>query len=341
MSTLRAAVVQDAPVPFDVEATLRRVETRAREAAGWGARLAVFPEAFLGGYPKGLDFGARVGSRSPEGRRLFERYAAAAVDVPGPATQRLGALARETGLHLVVGAVEREGGTLYCSALFVGADGTLLGKRRKVMPTAVERLIWGFGDGSTLGVFGTPIGRLGGAICWENYMPLLRTALYAQGIELWAAPTVDDRESWLATMRHVAMEGRCFVLSASQCARRRDVPGGVESAPDEDPDALVIRGGSCVVSPLGEVLAGPLFDQPGILLAELDMGAVARGKMDLDVVGHYARPDLFRLHVDTREQRSVTVAPDDPEPPEPPAGRRDGRRRPGPAPGAPPAGGSA
>jgi nitrilase len=305
-TTVRAAVVQTGAVAFDTPATLTRVERLVAEAAGQGARLAVFPEALLGGYPKGADFGAQVGRRSPEGREWFRRYRAAAMDVPGAETARLGELAREHAMHLVVGVVERAGGTLYCTAVFIGPDGSLLGRHRKVMPTAVERLIWGQGDGSTLQVLDTAVGRLGAVICWENYMPQLRLAMYGAGIQLYCAPTVDDRETWLPTMRHIALEGRCFVLSASQFARRSDYPDDYPVAAD-GPDSVLIGGGSCIVDPFGRVLAGPARDGEAVLIADLDLDEIDRAVLDLDVVGHYARPDIFTLVVD-RAERSAVVS---------------------------------
>jgi nitrilase len=300
MPPLRVAVVQAAPVVFDVPRTLAKLADLAADAARAGARLAVFPEAFVSAYPKGLGFGARLGMRSPEGREEFRRYFDSAIDVPGPATAALGAAARAGGLHLVVGAIERAGGTLYCTALFFGPDGRLLGKHRKLMPTALERLVWGQGDGSTLTVLDTPLGKLGAAICWENYMPLLRMALYAKGIQLYCAPTVDDRDTWLPTMRHVALEGRCFVLSACQYLRRADCPPDYAGVQGDDPQTVLIRGGSCIVAPLGGVLTGPCFDGERTLTADLDFAEIARGKYDFDVAGHYARPDVFRLHVNER-----------------------------------------
>ena len=299
MSITRAAVVQAAPVAFDCEGTLERAARLVAEATAAGAQLVVFPEAFVSGYPKGADFGARVGSRTPEGREWFRRYHASAIDVPGPATERLGEIARERGVFLVIGVIERAGGTLYCTALFIGPDGTLVGKHRKLMPTSMERLIWGFGDGSTLPVIDTPLGRIGAVICWENYMPQLRLAMYGRGIQLYCAPTVDDRETWLPTMRHIALEGRCFVLSANQFARRSDYPADYPIAPT-DPDTVLIGGGSCIVDPAGRVLAGPARDGEAVLTADLDLDEIARGTFDLDVVGHYARPDVFRLTVDDR-----------------------------------------
>ena len=308
MSVTRAAVVQDAPIAFDLAQSLAKGIARLEEAARQGAQLVVFPEAFLSGYPKGNDFGARVGMRSPAGRQLFQQYWESAIDVPGPVTAALGAAARRHALHLVIGVIERAGGTLYCTALFFAPDGALLGKHRKVMPTAMERLIWGFGDGSTLPVFPTPVGRIGAVICWENYMPLLRMAMYAQGIQIYCAPTVDDRETWLPTMRHIATEGRCFVLSSCQFARRSDYPPDYETIQVSAPDTVLIRGGSCIVSPFGEVLAGPCYDSPTILVADLELDAIVRGKFDLDVTGHYARPDIFQLHVNTQPTAAVQWA---------------------------------
>ena len=279
---VRVSVVQAGSVLFDSEQSLAKAEALIAEAAASGARLVVFPEAFVSGYPKGEDFGARVGARTPEGRKLFRRYWESAIDVPGPATARLGEAAKAHGLWLVIGVIERDRGTLYCTALFFAPDGSLAGKHRKLMPTGMERLIWGFGDGSTLPVLDTGFGRIGAVICWENYMPLLRAAMYAKGIQLYCAPTVDDRETWAVSMRHIALEGRCFVLSACQYTQAGAMP---------------IKGGSLIVGPLGKVLAGPCFDGECILTAEIDPGEIAEGKFDLDVVGHYARPDVFRLEV--------------------------------------------
>lgn len=306
MTKLKAAVIQAAPVGFDRSATLAKARVLADSAAGEGAQLVVFPEAFVSAYPKGLDFGARIGMRSPEGRDDFRRYFESAVEVPGPAVDELGRIARDAGVYLVVGVIERDGGTLYCTILFFDDSGSYLGKHRKLMPTAMERLVWGFGDGSTLPVFDTPFGRVGAVICWENYMPLLRMAMYAKGIQIYCAPTADDRDGWVATMRHVALEGRCFVLSCNQFTRRADFPEDYRAIQGNDPDTVISRGGSLIVSPLGEVLAGPHYDGETILTAEIDLGEIARGKYDFDVAGHYARPDVFRLSVDERPQPPVS-----------------------------------
>jgi nitrilase len=298
--------VQAAPAVFDTPRTLQKLADLTADAAHQRAELVVFPEAFGGGYPKGHDFGVSVGIRTPQGRDEFRRYFESAVEVPGPATEFLGSVARNHGVHLVVGVIERDGGTLYCSALFLGPDGSLLGKHRKLTPTAMERVIWGSGDGSTLPVIPTKLGRVGAVICWENYMPLLRTALYAKGVELYCAVTVDDRETWVPTVRHIALEGRCFVLSACQFVRRADLPPGYLTAGIPDSLDVVIRGGSCVVGPLGGLLSGPVYGEECVLTADLERADLARAKFDFDVVGHYARPDVFRLHVNEQPMKPVT-----------------------------------
>jgi nitrilase len=307
MVSFTAAVVQAAAVGFDLDAGLEKVARLANEASAGGAALAVFPEAFLPGYPRGITFGTVVGDRTREGREHFRRYFDASVDVPGPAVDRLAEIAAETALHLVIGVVEREGGTLYCTVLFFSPDG-YLGKHRKLMPTAAERIVWGFGDGSTLPVFETPLGRLGAVICWENYMPLLRMAMYAKGIQIYCAPTADGRETWVPTMRHVALEGRCFVFSCNQVTRRGDFPDDIPNVLAPAPDDVLSTGGSCIISPLGEVLAGPARDGEEILFADIDLAEIARGKFDFDVAGHYARPDVFRLIVDEAPKPPVSPA---------------------------------
>lgn len=305
MKPVRAAVVQASPAVFDRDATIEKVARYAADAKAQGAELVVFPEAFISAYPKGLSFGAVIGSRTPAGRDDFRRYFDSSIEMNSPVLKRLEEIAGDLALHLVVGVIERDGGTLYCTVLFFSPDGKLLGKHRKLMPTASERLVWGYGDGSTLPVFDTPLGRVGAVICWENYMPLLRTAMYAKGIQIYCAPTADDRDTWLPTMQHIALEGRCFVLSACQFLLRGDCPADYAAAQGDNPDTVLMRGGSCIIGPLGQVLAGPVFNQSQILVADLDMGDIARGKFDFDVTGHYARPDVFRLHVNEGETAPV------------------------------------
>jgi nitrilase len=309
--SVSVAVVQAAPVLFDREATVEKACRLIREAAEQGAQLVLFPEASIPAYPRGLSFGMVVGSRSPEGRHTWQRYWANSVEVPSPATEALGAAARRAGVYLVVGIIERDSqfsrGTLYCTQLYFGPDGRVLGKHRKLKPTGAERLIWGEGDGSTLTVLETELGRIGGLICWENYMPLARMALYGKGVELYLAPTADSRDTWQATLRHIACEGRCFVLGCNQFVTRNMYPSdlvGIEELADQP--EVMCRGGSVIVSPMGEVLAGPLYDQEGMLFADLDLSEIVRSKLDFDVVGHYARPDVFRLIVDERPRPPAT-----------------------------------
>lgn len=298
MTQTTVAVIQAGSSLFDTPATLARMSALVDQAAGQGAQLAVFPEAYIGGYPKGLDFGARIGSRSAAGRDDYLRYHAGAIDVPGPECQMIGEMAARHRMTLVTGVIERAGGTLYCSVLFFGPDGQLLGKHRKLMPTATERLVWAQGDGSTLPVIDTPAGRAGAAICWENYMPLLRQTMYAKGVQIWCAPTVDEREIWQSSMRHIATEGRMFVLSACQFMTRADAPEDYDCIQGSDPSTVLIRGGSVIVGPLGDVLAGPVYDREAVLVARIDLADCIRGRLDLDNAGHYARPDIFHLSVD-------------------------------------------
>ncbi|WP_241059668.1 carbon-nitrogen hydrolase family protein [Achromobacter xylosoxidans] len=303
MTTQTVAALQIGASPEGKEATLERILAFEAEITASGAALVVMPEALLGGYPKGEIFGTRLGYRLPEGRQAYARYYQNAIDVPGPETDALAALSQRTGASLVIGVIERAGSTLYCTALYFDPATGLAARHRKLMPTGTERLIWGQGDGSTLPVVETAAGRVGGAICWENHMPLLRTAMYAKGVQIWCAPTVDERDIWQCSMRHIAHEGRCFVISACQVQPSPaelglDVPGW-------DPQRPLINGGSLIVGPLGDVLAGPLHGQTGLLTATIDIEELVRARYDFDVVGHYARPDVFTLDVDERVRQSV------------------------------------
>ncbi|GEK81450.1 carbon-nitrogen hydrolase family protein [Agrococcus baldri] len=304
----KVAVVQAASVPFDADAATGRAEQLIAEVADNGAELAVFPEAFIGGYPKGTSFGTATGIRTERGRAEYERYVRGAVTLEGEQVRRLVHASAEHSVHLVMGIIELLGSTLYCTALMISPTDGLVGKHRKLMPTASERLVWGFGDGSTLDTMDTPGGRVGTVICWENYMPLLRQAMYAKGVQIYCAPTADDRPTWQSTMQHIAMEGRTFVLSSCQVITR-------DAFPDDHPiefelpggDTLM-RGGSVIIDPAGTVLAGPVFDEETILYAELDPGAKIRSHLDFDAVGHYARPDVFSLTVNEAPAESVRFA---------------------------------
>lgn len=304
MTTTVVAALQIGTSPEGTAATLERILEYEPEISASGARLVVLPEALLGGYPKGETFGTHVGFRTPGGRAGFARYAATAIDVPGPEVDALAGLSARTRASLVVGVIERAGSTLYCTALFVDPGSGLVATHRKLMPTGTERLIWGQGDGSTLPVVATVAGRAGAAICWENYMPLLRTAMYAKGVQVWCAPTVDDRDVWQSTMRHIACEGRCFVISACQVQPSpRELGLTVD---DWDPDRPLIRGGSVIVGPLGDVLTEPLVGKAGLVTAEIDLAELTGARYDFDVTGHYARADIFTLTVDESPRRSVT-----------------------------------
>ncbi|MED6176628.1 Bifunctional nitrilase/nitrile hydratase nit4a [Stylosanthes scabra] len=309
--TVRATVVQASTVFYDTPATLDKAERLLAEAAGYGSQLVVFPEAFVGGYPRGSNFGVSIGNRTQKGREDFRKYHSAAIDVPGPEVDRLAAMAGKYKVYLVMGVIERDGYTLYCTVLFFDSQGRYLGKHRKVMPTALERIIWGLGDGSTIPVFETPIGKIGAAICWENRMPLLRTAMYAKGVEIYCAPTADAREVWQASMTHIALEGGCFVLSANQFCRRKDYPPAPEyefcgTEEELTPDSVVCAGGSVIISPSGAVLAGPNYEGEALISADLDLGEIARFKFDFDVVGHYSRPEVLSLVVKDHPTNPVT-----------------------------------
>jgi nitrilase len=293
-STTRVAAVQAAPVFLDRDATIDKVGTLTKEAAAAGARLVAFPEGFVPTYP---DWVWRTNPWADG--EWYARWIDECVDVPGPACAALGDIARENEVHLAVPVNERDGGTVYNTILYFGPDGALLGKHRKLVATGGERLVWGMGDGSTLPVFDTPFGRLGGLICWENYMPLARAAMYEQGVDILLAPTWDNSDVWVASMRHIAKEGRCYVLGITSCLRGSDVPADIPGRDDiyGGDDDWMSRGNTVIVDPYGEILAGPISETEGILYAEVDTAKVRQSRRQFDVVGHYARPDVFKLSV--------------------------------------------
>jgi nitrilase len=292
--TTIVAAVQAAPVFLDREATIEKVGTLTKEAVAAGARLVAFPEGFVPTYP---DWVWRT-TPWADGE-WYARWIDQCVDVPGPACAALGDIARENEVHLAVPVNERDGGTVYNTLLYFAPDGALLGKHRKLVATGGERLAWGMGDGSTLPVFDTPFGRLGGLICWENYMPLARAAMYEQGVDILLAPTWDNSDVWVASMRHIAKEGRCYVLGITSCLRGSDVPADIPGR-DEiygGADDWMSRGNTVIVDPYGDILAGPITETEGILYAEVDVAKVRQSRRQFDVVGHYARPDVFKLSV--------------------------------------------
>jgi nitrilase len=302
------AALQIGALPGGTVDTLAQILSYEASIRDAGASVVVMPEALLGGYPKGETFGTQLGYRLPEGREAFARYFENAIDVPGAETDALAEMSARTGASLVIGVIERAGSSLFCTVLFFEPEGGLVAKHRKLMPTGTERLIWSQGDGSTLPVINAKAGRIGAAVCWENQMPLLRAAMYAKGVQIWCAPTVDEREMWQCTMRHVAQEGRVFLISACQVQASPNALGiDVANWPAERP---LINGGSVIVSPMGEVLAGPLVGEKGLLTAEIDTDELVRARYDFDVVGHYSRPDVFELVVDERARPGVRFVRD-------------------------------
>jgi nitrilase len=301
VSAVLVAAVQATPVFLDRDATVEKVVELTAKAAAEGAGLVAFPEAFVPTYPDWV-------WRTPAWRdgALYAALERESVAVPSAATDRMGEAARAAQAWLAVGVNERDGGTLYNTLLYFAPDGSLAGRHRKLVATGGERTIWGQGDGSTLPVFDTPFGRLGGLICWENYMPLARAALYARGIDVYLAPTWDTSDCWLATLRHVAKEGRVYVVGTNSFLRGPDVPEALRGGLYGGEDDVLSRGGTAVVGPDGTVLAGPLHGAEGILYAEIDPRATALSRREFDPVGHYARPDVFRLTVDVGERPPAT-----------------------------------
>ncbi|MFW9924481.1 MAG: carbon-nitrogen hydrolase family protein [Candidatus Thorarchaeota archaeon] len=309
---VKVAVVQDSSVIMNKNESIKKTEQLSREAAKNGAQIILFPEAFIPAYPRGLTFGAKVGSRSEEGKKDFTRYWENSIPIPGSDVSELGQIAKKNNVYLIIGVIERDGnfnsGTLYCSILYFNPQGEFLGKHRKLKPTGSERIIWGEGDGSSLTVIATPYGRIGGLICWENYMPLARTAMYSKGIDIYVAPTADARDTWQSTMVHIALEGRCFVMSCNQYVTKDMYPKDLACYDDlKDSPEIMCRGGSVIIDPKGNVLAGPLYDKPGILYADLDLSLIPNSRYDFDVIGHYSRPDVFKLIINEKKMNGIEL----------------------------------
>ena len=299
------AALQIGSDPKGTAATLSQILVYEQEIKQSNCDLLVMPEALLGGYPKGADFGTRIGYRTSEGREEFLQYWQEAVDLDGHEVTAIAELAKRCGTSIVIGIIERSRTTLFCTALFISDNGEIAAKHRKLMPTGSERLIWGQGDGSTIPVVETSAGRIGAAICWENYMPLLRTAMYAKGIEIWCAPTVDDRDIWQTSMSHIAYEGRNFLVSA--CQFQSPPSEGYSKDETWPKDKPLIRGGSVIISPMGEVIAGPLYNKEGLVSAEIDLNDIVKARYDMDQAGHYSRPDVFKLTVNEQERPAICV----------------------------------
>jgi len=295
MKKFKVGCVQATPALFNKSKTMDIVLRWIQKASKEGVKLLVFPESFIPAYPAGLGFGTVVGSRTEAGRAQFKEYWENSVEVGADETQQLAKWAKEYKMYITIGVTERDpiSKTLYCTLLYFSPQGKLMGKHRKLKPTAAERLVWGEGDGSSLSTFDSEIGKLGGLICWENYMPLARMSMYQKGVELYVAPTADSRDSWNSSLIHIACEGRCYVIGSNQFIRKSDYPEHLQKELAEDRPEILSRGGSVIISPLGKVLAGPLYNEEGLLIAEIDHGEIVKSKMDFDVIGHYARNDVF------------------------------------------------
>jgi nitrilase len=306
----RIAIVQRPPVFLNRTETTNAAVTSLSEAAAAGARLVVFPEAFLPGYPAWI-WRLRPGGHMALTDQLHSLLLANAVRLDGDDLEPLCEAARRNKVTVVCGINERDSdfsrSTIYNSVVVIGPDGAILNRHRKMMPTNPERMVWGFGDASGLRAIETPCGRIGALICWENYMPLARCALYAQGIDIYIAPTYDTGERWTATMQHIAREGGCWVLGSGCAFQARHIPDAIPGKARLYPDAeeWVNAGDSVVVAPGGKIVTGPLHNELGILYADVDLERVAVARRSLDIVGHYARPDIFRLHVNTDPSRPV------------------------------------
>ena len=295
---VKVGVVQESPVFFDKQATLEKIASLVNEHAKQGCQLLVFPESYIPGYPRGFDFGAKIGSRTEAGKALYATYHANSIAIQSPEMDFLVELSRKHNCYLVIGITEKNNinDSLFCSMVYLSPTDGLMGVHRKIKPTGTERLIWAEDDGTSLQTFHTKIGKLGGLICWENYMPLARMSMYQKGVQIYLAPTADSREGWTATMKHIALEGRCYVLGCNQFFTKSMYPEKYKTLVQDEPEAIC-PGGSVIVSPQGEVMAGPLFGKSGVLTASLDIAAITNAKMDFDPVGHYNRPDIFKFMI--------------------------------------------
>ena len=297
---VKVACVQAEPVVFDRDATLDKVAALSAEAAGAGAELVVFPETFVSVYPSSAWAKALAGWADPSAKEAFAALVRSSVEVPGPAADRLGEIAREHSIWLVTGVNEIDparNGTVYNALLYHAPDGSLALKHRKLVPTNHERLVWGQGDGGGLRAIETPLGRIGGLICWENYMPLARFSLYESGVEIYVAATADDSDEWQATLVHIARESRAFVVAPCHFQRVSAYPADFPLAELLDGLDILGRGGSAILAPDGSYLAEPLYDEEGILYAELDPSRLHEERQRFDPAGHYHRPDVLKLEV--------------------------------------------
>ncbi|GMQ79111.1 MAG: carbon-nitrogen hydrolase family protein [Anaerolineae bacterium] len=306
----KLAIVQESPILLDREKTIEMAVGLVEKAAEGGAELVVFPEAFISGYPAWI-WRLRPGGDWGISEELHARLLNSSVDIDNKELSPLCEAAKKNKITIVCGLNERDGklsrATIYNTVVIIGEDGSILNRHRKLMPTNPERMVWGFGDGSGLKVVDTPVGKVGTLLCWENYMPLARYALYSQGIEVYVAPTYDSGDGWIGTMQHIAREGRCWVVCSGVALTRDDIPSDFPEKESLYPDTenWINAGDSVVVAPGGEIVAGPMREEKGLLYAEIDSGHVATSKRVLDVAGHYSRPDVFTLNVNTQPQSPV------------------------------------
>lgn len=300
---VKVCVVQESPVFFDKEKTLIKLEELTTKYAKQDCELIVFPESYIPGYPRGFSFGTKVGSRTMEGKKLYAEYYDNSISLESEDLPRLEKLAKTNNIYIVIGVTEKQetNGSLFCSMLYISPTDGLLGVHRKIKPTGLERVIWAESDGKDLVTFNTKIGKLGGLICWENYMPHARMAMYQKGIEIYIAPTADARLDWTATMKHIALEGRCFVLGCNQFFTKSMYSEKHFELAKDEPE-MMCPGGSVIISPFGEIMEGPLFDKSGVLIAELDLEQVKMSRLDFDPNGHYNRSDIFEFKVNKQPE---------------------------------------
>ena len=295
---IKVGLVQENPVFFNKVETISKIEQITITYAAKGCDLLVFPESFIPGYPRGFNFGTTIGSRSEKGRKLYAKYYENSLNVQSEDLKRLEDISKKNEIYLVIGVTEKDdiSGSLYCSMLYISPTSGLLGTHRKIKPTGAERIVWAEASGESLTTYQTKIGKLGGLICWENYMPLARMSMYRKGIEIYIAPTADAKQEWTSTMQHIALEGRCFVLGCNQYFTKSMYPENYQSLVADESETMC-RGGSIIVAPNGKILAGPLYDKAGVLVAEIDLEEIKLNKLDFDVIGHYARNDIFEFDV--------------------------------------------
>ena len=297
---IKVGLVQESPVFFNKVETISKIEQITKTYAGQGCDLLVFPESFIPGYPRGFTFGATIGSRTEKGRKLYAEYYENSLNVQSEDLKKLENISKKNKTYLVIGVTEKDdiSGSLYCSMLYISPTSGLLGTHRKIKPTGTERIVWAEASGESLTTYQTNIGKLGGLICWENYMPLARQALYNSGVQIHAAPTWDKSDNWITSMKHIAREGGMFVISCCQALNTSDIPDSLDfKGLYPEGREWINKGNSCIIDPAGKIIAGPLEEKEDILYADIDLEKIISAKRMFDVSGHYSRPDVFKFSV--------------------------------------------